>query len=296
MADTPKKEKRVNYRSVKNTKIVGDVIFIAVFALLSFAFLFPLYWMVVSSFKPLAQIFVMPFEWLPREWYFGNFTRGWQWIGGITFTQLYINTFFVVFMGIFFTLLTGSMSAFAFARLNFKGRNMWFYIMLATMMLPGAVTLIPTYMIFSFFGLINTRTVLWIGAVWGGGAWNIFMIRQFMLGIPKELDEAARIDGASIFYIYWRIIVPLCKGVLLTITVFQFNGRWSDLMTPLIFVHNNRFYTIAPAINAFLDTGGLGSRDLALAMSTLSIAPLIIIFFLVQKRFVQGIQTVGVKG
>ena len=294
--DAPKKEKWVHYKSVKRSKLVGNIIFVVVFALISFAFLFPLYWMIVSSFKPLAQIFAMPFEWLPREWYPDNFIRGWQWIGGITFTRLYLNTFYVVFMGIFFTLLTASMSAFAFSRLNFKFRNTWFMIMLATMMLPAPVTMVPTYMILNFFGLVNTRTVLWIGAVWGGGAWNIFMIRQFMLGIPKELDEAARMDGASIFYIYWRIIVPLCKGVLLTITVFQFNGRYSDLMTPLIYVHSARLQTIAPAINAFLDTGGLGSRDLALAMSTLSIMPLILIFFLVQKRFVQGIQTVGVKG
>ena len=296
MTDSPKKEKMVHYRSVKRSKLIGNIIFISFFVLVSFIFLFPLYWMIVSSFKPLPHIFVQPFEWLPRLWYPDNFIRGWQWIGGITFTTLYLNTFYVVFMGIFFTLLTASMSAFAFSRLNFKLRNMWFMIMLSTMMLPSQVTLIPTYMILNFFGLVNTRTVLWFGALWGGGAWNIFMIRQFMLGIPKELDEAAKIDGASIFYIYWRIILPLCKGVLLTITIFQFNGRYSDLMTPLIFVHSARLQTIAPAINAFLDTGGLGSRDLALAMSTLSIMPLIIIFFAVQKRFVQGIQTVGVKG
>ena len=290
------KVKTARYKSVKQQKIIGNIIFVAVAILLSFVFLFPLYWMVVSSFKPLAQIFAMPFDWLPREWTLDNFRRGWQFIGGVTFTQLYINTFYVATVGVIFTLLTASMSAFAFARLNFKLRGMWFIIMLSTMMLPGQVTMIPTFMLLSNFGLVNTRTVLWIGSLWGGGAFNIFMIRQFMLGIPKELDEAAKIDGANIVMIYWRIILPLCKSVLLTITIFTFMGRYSDLMTPLIYVRDLRLQTIPPAINMFLDTGGMGARDVAIAMSTLSIMPLILIFFIVQKQFMQGIQTVGVKG
>jgi len=225
-----------------------------------------------------------------------NFRRGWQFLGGVSFARIYLNTFYVVIMGTFFTLLTASMSAFAFARLNFKFKNFWFIIMLSTMMLPSQVTLVPTFILFSRLRLVDTRTALWIGALWGGGAFNIFMIRQFMLGIPKELDEAAKIDGANIFRIYWQIVMPLCKGVLLTITVFSFNGRYNDLMTPLIFVRPLRLQTVAPAINMFLDTAGLGSRHVAIAMSTLSMIPLILIFFIVQKRLLAGIQTVGLKG
>ena len=288
--------KEQRYRSVKRDKLTGNIIFISVFILISGIFLFPLYWMIRSSFMPLAQIFARPFVWWPESLYWGNFQRGWQWMGNVTFGQVFINTFYVSLMGVWITLLTASMSAFAFARLNFKGRNIWFIIMLSTMMLPGQVTMVPTYVILQRIGLVDTRTVLWWGALWGGGAFNIFMIRQFMLGIPKELDEAAKIDGANIAYIYFRIILPLCKGVLLTIAIFQFNGRYSDLMTPLIYIHTLSRQTVSPAINMFLDTGGLGQRGFAIAMSTLSIVPLVLIFFVIQRRLIQGIQTVGLKG
>jgi len=286
----------VKYKSVKRQKLIGNIIFILFFSGLSVLFLFPLVWMISSTFKPLAHIFENPFTIIPREISTYSIRRGWNFIGSVTFTRLYFNTFYVAIMNVVITLLTSSMTAFAFARLRFKFRGPLFIIMLSTMMLPGQITLIPTFMMLSRIGLMDNLTVLWWGSIWGGGAFNVFLIRQFMMGIPKELDEAAKIDGANIFLIYWRIVLPLCKGVLLTITIFRFMSSYSDLMTPLIYINSLRLQTIPPAINMYLDTGGLGRNDIAIAMSTLSIIPLIIIFFFAQKKFMQGIQTVGVKG
>jgi len=286
----------VKYRSVKRQKLIGNIIFILFFSALSVLFIFPLVWMISSTFKPLAHIFENPFRIIPREFSLYSIRRGWNFIGSVTFTRLYFNTFYVAIMNVVITLLTSSMTAFAFARLRFKFRGPLFVIMLSTMMLPGQITLIPTFMMLSRIGLMDNLTVLWWGSIWGGGAFNVFLIRQFMMGIPKELDEAAKIDGANIFLIYWRIILPLCKGVLLTITIFRFMSSYSDLMTPMIYINALRLQTIPPAINMYLDTAGLGRNDIAIAMSTLSIIPLIIIFFFAQKKFMQGIQTVGVKG
>ena len=288
--------REVKFKSVKRQRLIGNTVFIVFFSLLSILFLFPLVWMISSTFKPLAHIFEQPFHLIPREFSTYSIRRGWNFIGSVTFTRLYINTFYVAIMNVILTLLTASMAAFAFARLNFKFRGPLFIIMLSTMMLPGQVTMIPTFMMLSRIGLLDNLTVLWWGSIWGGGAFFIFLIRQFMMGIPRELDEAAKIDGANIFMIYWRIIIPLCKGVFLTITIFRFMASYSDLMTPLIYIRDLRLQTIPPAINMYLDTAGLGRNDIAIAMSTLSIIPLIIIFFFAQKKFMQGIQTVGLKG
>jgi len=281
---------------VRAQRIRTDFVYYIVMSMLCLVFLFPLYWMFTSSFKPVAQIFVIPYEWLPRVWITDAYERGWKFMGGISFGRVIINTFYIAGMNVVFTLFTASLTAFAFARIRFIGRDKWFIILLATMMLPSQVTMVPTYLIMNRLGLVNTFTVLFIGSLWGGGAFNIFLIRQFMMGIPTELDDAAKIDGASIFMIYWKIILPLCKTVLITIAIWTFNAAYNDLMGPLIYVHDMTKRTVAPAIRMYLDEFGAGRQDVVIALTTVSVAPLLALFFACQKHFIAGIKTTGLKG
>lgn len=280
----------------KTKKIIANVFFYTIATLFALVYMFPLYWMVVSSLKPMNEIFKIPFEWLPDKWTFKHYISGWHFMGGVTFTKVYLNTFFVTIMSVIGTVFTASMVSFGFARIKFKGRNFLFVVLLATMMLPYQVTTVPNYLIFNALGLIDTLPALFIGSFLGGGAFYIFMIRQFFMGIPYELDEAARIDGASIFRIFAQIILPLSKPVLLTVTVISFSSAYNDFFSPLILINSLKRFTIPVAINVFLDEAGAGNIGASIAMTTLSIAPLLILFFIVQKQFMQGIVSTGLKG
>ena len=259
-------------------------------------FIFPLYWLVVSSFKTLDSIFVVPFDWIPRTWTLDNYSEGWKYLGNVTFGRIFLNTFFVTIMTVLGTLLTSTLVAFGFARIPFKGRNFWFLVLLATMMLPSQVTLVPNYLIFDFLNLIDSFLVLYIGAFFGGGAFFIFLIRQFIMGIPLDLDESARVDGASTFRIYWQIILPLCGPVVATVVIFSFSWSYNDFFTPLIYLNSIEKFTVPVAIRSFLDEAGAGNVGASLAMTVLSIVPLFVVFSLAQKYFVQGIMTTGLKG
>ena len=281
---------------MKANKLRADIVYYVIMSFLCLVFLFPLYWMVTASFKPLSQIFVTPYEWWPKSWIIDNFVRAWKHTGVISLTRVFLNTFYVAGMNVLLTLISASLTAFAFARIRFIGRDKLFIVLLATMMLPGQVTMVPTYLIYSGLGLVNTFTVLFIGSVWGGGAFNVFLLRQFMMGIPMELDEAAKIDGASVFMIYYRIILPLCKTALITIAIWTFTGAYNDLMGPLIYISDMTKQTIAAAIRVHLDEGGSGRPDYAITVTTLSVIPLLTIFFFCQKQFMVGIKTTGLKG
>ena len=280
----------------KQKQMIYSILFYTFATLLALVYMFPLYWMVVSSLKPMNEIFKIPFNWLPNEWTWKHYLSGWKFMGGVTFTKVYLNSFFVTVMAVIGTLFSASMVAFGFARIRFKGRNFLFIVLLATMMLPYQVTTVPNYLIFNKLGLVDTLPALFIGSFLGGGAFYIFMIRQFFMGIPYELDEAARIDGASIFRIFAQIILPLSKPVLLTVTVISFSSAYNDFFSPLILINSLKNFTIPIAINVFLDEAGAGNIGASIAMTTLSIAPLLILFFAVQKQFMQGVVSTGLKG
>ena len=273
-----------------------SLLFYGIATVLALIYMFPLYWMIVSSFKPMNEVFKIPFEWLPKTWTFKHYLAGWHFMGGISFSRVYLNTFFVTVMSVTGTVFTASLVAFGFARINFKGRNILFLILLATMMLPYQVTIVPNYLIFNALGLIDTLPALFIGSFLGGGAFYIFMIRQFFLGIPYELDEAARIDGASTFRIFSQIILPLAKPVLLTVTILSFSSAYNDFFSPLILINSLKNFTVPVAIHVFLDEAGAGNIGASIAMTTLSIVPLLILFFSVQKQFMQGVVSSGLKG
>jgi ABC-type sugar transport system, permease component len=283
-------------RSSSFRSAAATVALYVVLSLLSLLFVFPLYWLVVSSFKPLSAIFRIPFEWWPVDWTFKHYKDGWRFMGSVTFARVYLNTAYVTIVSVVATVFTSTLVAFGFARLRFFGKNVLFVALLATMMLPTQVTLVPTFLIFDYLNLIDTYAALYIGAFFGGGAFYIFLIRQFIMGLPFDLDESARLDGASTFRIYWSIILPLCSPVLITIVILSFTWTYNDFFTPLIFLSSIEKFTVPVAINTFLDEAGTGKVGVAIAMTTLSVVPLLAVFFAAQRRFMQGIATTGLKG
>lgn len=258
----------------------------------SFFSLIPLYWMVRSSFMNMSQIFEMPPVWIPRPIKLNNYSEA---LEALPFARYFLNTIFIVVGTTSGTVLSSSISAFAFARLRWRGRNLIFGILLSSMMLPYAVTLIPTFIGWSAVGLSDSYIPLILPAWLGGGAFNIFLLRQFYMSIPKELDESAFIDGAKPFVVFARIILPLSKSALIVVTLFSFMGSWNDFLGPLIYISTPDKYTVALALQQFK---GLYSAQwhLMMAASTVVILPVIVIFFIGQKYFIEGIALTGIKG
>jgi ABC-type glycerol-3-phosphate transport system permease component len=227
---------------------------------------------------------------------FHKFTRSYvdTWYADPNWLNYLYNTLFLAVMNVILTILGCSMVAYAFARLHWPGRDTCFAILLGTMMLPGAVTMIPVFLIFKDLGWYNTLLPLWVPAIFGGG-FNVFMLRQFMKGVPRELEEAALIDGCGWFGIYWRIVLPLMKMALVAIAIFTFMGSWNDFMGPLIYLNNDKLYTLPMGLYTF-QTKHNSQFGLLMAASTMMILPIIVIFFFSQRYFLEGITLTGVKG
>jgi multiple sugar transport system permease protein len=221
-----------------------------------------------------------------------NFVQAWT---SKPFTRFLFNTVFITVCCIVGQVLTSSLVAFGFSRLQWPGRNLLFMLVLATMMLPGEVTMIPTYLLFRRLGWIDTFLPLIVPSFLGGGAFSIFLFRQFFMTLPRELDEAARIDGCNSLGVYRHVLMPLCKPIVATIAVFAFVGHWNDFLNPLIYLNSSDKYTLAVGLRFFQ---GAYNTDLHLLMaaSTLVLIPVLIVFFLGQKHFVKSIVLSGVKG
>ncbi|NLA59025.1 MAG: carbohydrate ABC transporter permease [Firmicutes bacterium] len=258
--------------------------------------LFPFLWLVSSSFKPASQIFQVPIQWIPTEITFDNFISGWKGLPGFTFSTFILNSIKVTGTVVIATVFSSSFVAYGFSRIDFKFRNVLFLLLLSTLMIPSQVTLIPLYIIFAKVGLIDTYVPLTIGAFLGGGAFFIFMLRQFYDSIPKDLDDSARIDGCNHFQIYYRIILPLSKPALSSVAVFSFIWTYNDFMTPLIYLNDVKKYTIPVALRMFVDNAGKSNWGGLLAMSLVAMLPAIIVFFSAQRYFIEGIATTGIRG
>jgi len=211
------------------------------------------------------------------------------------FTRFAVNTLFITLCCILGQVLSSSLVAFAFARLDWPGRNGLFFLMLATMMLPGEVTMIPSYLIYRHLGWIDTFLPLTVPSFLGGSAFFIFLFRQFFLTLPRELDEAARVDGCSSFRIYWNVLMPLCKPIIATISVFSFVANWNDFQAPLIYLNSADKFTLAVGLQFFRGTYDT-YMHLLMAASTLVLLPIILVFFFAQKQFVKSIVLTGIKG
>jgi multiple sugar transport system permease protein len=256
-------------------------------------FCIPLFWCVSAAFKDAQSVFRLPIEWIPRQWHPENFREAWT---VLPFPVFVINTLIVTFFAVVGQVLSASLVAYGFARFNFPGRKVLFMLVLSSMLLPAQVTMIPVFIIWQKLGMIDTFAPLTIPAYLGGGAFTIFLLRQFYLTIPRELDEAAMIDGCSYFGIWRHIILPLSRPALITVLLFSFMANWDDFMGPLIYLHSQDKLTVSIGLRLFQDQYGQTNLPLLMAASLLHIAPVVIIFLIGQRYFIKGIVMTGLKG
>lgn len=269
----------------------------------------PLLWMLSTSLKTPTQVFAIPPVWVPDPAQWSNYGTAWRvsdifaaetwsflWMEfqGVTFTTYTINTLIITVLGALGVVLSSSLVAFAFARLRFPGRDVLFLLCISTMMVPSQVTMIPTFILFKSMGWYDTFYPLIVPAWFGGGAFNIFLMRQFFMSIPYDMDEAAKIDGCSNLGLFWNILLPLCKPALATIGVFSFVYNWNDFMNPLIYLDSNSKKTLALGLTNFVSLYGQ-DYHLLMAASLIIMLPIILIFLFGQKQFIQGIATTGLK-
>jgi multiple sugar transport system permease protein len=254
--------------------------------------LIPFLWLFSSSFKSQIQIFQYPPQWIPDPFQPENY------INALTYKPFHLyfrNTMIIALSNVIAVVFTSSFCAYGFARMNFPGRDFWFGIVMATLFLPYAILLVPSFMIFSRLGWVDTFLPLIVPQFFGGGAFNIFLMRQFFRTIPEELADAARLDGCSEFGVYWRIMMPLAKPALITVGIFTFLFAWNDLLAPITYLRSPNNFTIAGGLASFRSQTDI-SWDLQLAASTAMTFPVIILFFVAQRYFIQGIVMSGIKG
>jgi multiple sugar transport system permease protein len=256
------------------------------------AFMLPFLWSLSSSLKPYGAGIKFPPEFIPSEFVWGNYPQVFRLIPFMTFFK---NSVIVTGLSVIGELMSASLVAYAFARLRFPGRTTLFSIVLATMMIPYPVTMVPTFVLFNTLKLVNTFAPLVLPPFFGP-AFSIFMLRQFFLTINKELDEAAKVDGASEFLTFWRIVLPLSKPALATVAVFAFMYNWNDFLNPLIYLSDSSTYTLALGVNFLRSFRGGGDLSLQMAASVMFFAPCILLFFVAQRYIVEGVVTTGIKG
>ena len=255
--------------------------------------LIPFFWMLTTSLKRAGDVYISPPQWIPPDPQFVNYVTA---ITRLNFAVHATNTFMIVTLVMLGTLFSASFAAYGFARLNAPGRDFIFMILLGTLMLPWAVTMVPTYLMFNAIGWVNTFLPLIVPAFFGN-AFYVFLMRQFYITIPRELEESAMIDGATIYQTWWYIMLPLSGPVMATIAVFTFVVTYNDFFTPLIYLNDESKRTIAVALTYFQGSPRIGPQmHLLMAAVTMSIVPPIILFILAQRYFVRGIAMTGIKG
>ena len=254
--------------------------------------LFPFYWMIRSSLMNQMELFSFPPKLYPERLRWDNFTGVFE---AFPFPLYFKNTMMIIFPVLLGTIVTCSLAGYAFGRLNFPLKNFWFVLVMSTLMLPPAVTVIPKYIVWSKLGLINTFYPLTVPAWFGGGAFNIFLVRQFFMTISKEIEESATIDGAGYFRIFFSIMLPLIIPVLVVVTLFTFIHEWNDFFQPLLYLNNDSKFTLALGLITL--RGEFNSQwNLMMAGAAIMTLPAIVIFFIGQKYFVEGISFTGIKG
>jgi ABC-type glycerol-3-phosphate transport system permease component len=254
----------------------------------------PFLWMLSTSLKEDGDVFLIPLQWLPRPIVWSNFPEAMVFQPFFTY---FWNSVEVTLFAVLGSVFTASLVAFAFARLRAPGKDVLFAILLATLMLPGEVTLVPIYLIFRQLGWLDTYLPLIVPSWFGGSAFYIFLLRQFFMTLPTELDDAAKIDGASLFNIYWRIIMPLSKPALASVAIFAFYSHWNNFQAALIYLTTLEKYTIPIGLRLYLSTSGNNMHwNYLMAATLVSILPPIIVFLTSQRFFVEGAVLTGVKG
>lgn len=250
----------------------------------------PLVWTLSTSLKTPGEVYLFPPTWIPQEIEWSNYAKA---VTAIPFFLYLWNTVVITALSVIGKVISITLVAFSFARLRWWGRNFMFMVMLATMMLPPHITLIPQFIMFKWWGWIDTFLPLVVPAFFGG-PYLTFLVRQYLLSIPRELDDAARMDGCSDFKLYWRIIMPLSKPAILIVVIFVFNGTWNEFLLPLIYLQSSNLFTLALGLRMFQGEAS-NSWNLLMAASLLSMLPVIVLFFATQRYFIQGVVFTGVK-
>lgn len=269
------------------------VLVAALLIALSALFVYPFVWLVSASFKPRGEVFDNRL--IPQTFTLENYVRVWQ---EAPLALWLANTLFVTVLGALAVTLSSAMVAWGFAYFRFRARGVLFGVVLATMMLPGAVTMIPTFLIWNSLGQVGTLTPLWAQNLFGS-AFYIFLLRQFMLGLPRDLFDAARMDGANQWTLFWRVALPLTRPALIVTLVFEIQAVWTDLMRGLIYLRDSSTFTIPRGLKSLVDAFGFGGEwhwEIIVTASVIATVPMIIVFFVFQRQIIGGIAAGGVKG
>jgi multiple sugar transport system permease protein len=277
----------------KRRMTAGRVFAWIALALLGVVFVYPFVWLVSASFKPRSEVFDNRL--IPETFTLDNYVAVWQ---EAPLALWLLNTVIVTVLAAVTVTISSAMVAWGFAYFRFRGRGALFGLVLATMMLPGAVTMIPVFLIWNGLGQVGTLTPLWAGNLFGS-AFYIFLLRQFFLGLPRDLFEAARVDGASQWGVFWRIALPLCKPALAVTLVFEVQAVWTDLMRALIYLRDSDTFTVPRGLKALVDAFGFGGEwhwEIIVTASVITTIPMIIVFFLAQRQIIDGVASTGIKG
>ena len=284
------------YASKVNKKKRSAVGFHIFSVILGFFMIYPLLWLVASSFKSNDTMFTNTYSLIPQTWdAIKNYISGFEGVGGVPFSTFFFNSIFVTVVGTVLTIFVSLMTAYALARIPFKGSKLWFGCVMMTLMIPSQVMIVPQYIILYNLGLIDTKISLILPWAFGY-AFFIFQMVQFFRGIPRDLDEAAMIDGCGRIGILFRILAPIAQPSIITCSIFAFYWIWQDFFQPLIFISSPKNFTIPLALNMYLDPNSYNNYGGLFAMSVISIIPVILFFIVFQKYIVEGIATDGIKG
>jgi multiple sugar transport system permease protein len=266
---------------------------------LSLMFIFPLLWLLSTALKPLDQTTMHPIVWIPKHPQWHNFLDALTYesdqLGYIPFLVYARNTLLLCILVVSGTVVSNSLVAYSFARLKWRGRDLMFAVTLATLMVPFPVLMVPVFALFRDLHWIGTFRPLWVPA-WFGNAFSIFLLRQFFRTIPFELSEAAKLDGCSEWSIYSRIVLPLSKPALAVVALFAFMGTWNDFLGPLIYLLDQKTFTLSLGLQFYQSQHGGTQWNLLMAATAIVVAPVILLFFFAQKQFIQGIALTGLKG
>ena len=291
VSKTTDKSPRLDQESPNRHRKPRHVLVYVLLVSISALFLLPLFWMITSALKPNYQVLAFPPVWIPNPPKWSNFREA---LTYVPFGRFSINTIIIAFGTIVGTVLSSTVVAYGFARLRAPGKNALFVVLLATMMLPYPVTMIPLYVEFNTIGWVNTFLPLIVPAFFGV-PFYIFLLRQFFMGIPTEFEDAARIDGANTPQILWHVILPMSKPALATVAILTFQATWNDFLPPLIYLHDQSKYTISLGLNFFRSTYTINWAYL-MAASLVTMLPVVLLFFFAQRLFIQGITLTGIKG
>lgn len=281
-------------QSMKRRKVTLNVVYHVLVTAASIGMLYPLIWMISSSFKPNAEIFDTVGQLIPETFTLENYVNGWRGFAGLSFSVYFKNSLIIAGLSTIGAAFSAAVVAFGLARLHFPGRNFWFVTMIITMMLPSQVMMIPRFVLFNSIGWVGSYLPLVVPAFFGS-AFDIFLVMQFIRGIPRDMDEAATIDGCSWYGIFWRIMLPMIVPAVVTVGILTFIGAWGDFMGSLLYLNAPQTYTVAYALKLFSDSAGT-DFGATFAMSVLSLVPILIIFFFFQRQLVEGISIQGLKG